>query len=189
MKHLILPFIAILLTLNSCASFSKKMIKDDLFLIKKNDLSSINGKYAVNGYQHINPDKSKNDKVMGFVRMFKIKNSNLADCDILEVRSRKIDKKQSELEFSLFKNDTLKYQFKYNAHLKKGLLLINNYNSKCTGIPYLLGGCEVFQSRIGLTKDKNLLLQNYFDNSGALLFFFWAGYTINYAEKFQKIKS
>ncbi|MGO4708191.1 hypothetical protein AB4Y90_03535 [Chryseobacterium sp. 2TAF14] len=187
MKNLILIFATILLALSSCVSFDRKMIKNDLSVISKNKISSIDGKYKIESYEGINSARTKTDKTRGFNGMFKLQNPKIADSDILEIKSNPINEKQSELRFTLFKKDSVTYTFKYKVKLKKGLLIVDNYNSKCHGIPYLFGGCENFQSRIGLTADNNLLVQNYYDNNGAFMFFMWAGYTINYAEKFERI--
>jgi len=187
MKNLIFTLTAILFTLNSCVSFDRKMIKNDLSIISENNISSIDGKYRVKGYEHINPARIKSEEIVGFPEMFRLQNLEIDDCDVLEIRSQQLNKEQNELQFTLLKNDSIKYTFKYKVGIKDGLLVVDNFNSKCHGIPYLLGGCQTFQSRIGLTADNNLLVQNYFDNSGAFLFFMWAGCTINYAEKFERI--
>lgn len=190
MKNLVLGavFTAIVVSLNSCVSFSRKMIKDDLSALKKENVQMIDGQYEYNGYEYIGHDNSKSGTEGNIGRMLAVKNTLVNDCDELIIKSVPlVQGKTYELEFMFLKGEELRYTFKYHAQLKKGLLILNNHVSKCHGIPYLLGGCEISQSRIGLTKDHHLLIQNYKDNSGAFLLFFWAGYTINYAEKYQRI--
>jgi len=188
MKKYVITSILILI-LNSCTTFSRRMIKDDLSVITKDNVSEIDGEYEFNGYEHVNAGNKKSQETRNFAGMIAVKNSKVADCDKVVIKSMALDKRKTyELEFRLLKNDSLKYSFKYHGVLKNGLIVVNNYTSKCHGIPFLFGGCESFQSRIGLTRHKNLLIQDYYDNSGAALFVMWAGYTINYAEKYQKIQ-
>ncbi|WP_326984893.1 hypothetical protein VUJ46_10300 [Chryseobacterium sp. MYb264] len=182
-------FSIFVLILNSCATFNRKMIKDDLSIITKEGVSLIDGQYDFKGYEHINSAGQKSEKMSDFARMMDLKNSKIVDCDKIVIKSKALGKKKKyELEFKLLKNDSVKYSFTYNGTLKNGLLTVNNYTSKCHGIPFLLGGCRSFQSRIGLTDQKNLLIQDYYDNSGAALFIMWVGYTINYAEKYKRIQ-
>ncbi|WP_426279101.1 hypothetical protein ACN9MN_07690 [Chryseobacterium sp. S-02] len=188
MKKYVIISILILI-LNSCTTFSRRMIKDDLSVITKDNVSEIDGEYEFNGYEHVNAGNKKSQETRNFAGMIAVKNSKVADCDKIVIRSKALEKRKTyQLEFKLLKDDYVKYSFTYNGTLKNGLLTLSNYTSKCHGIPFLFGGCESFQSRIGLTRHKNLLIQDYYDNSGAALFVMWAGYTINYAEKYQKIQ-
>ncbi|WP_236900635.1 hypothetical protein [Elizabethkingia ursingii] len=190
MKNSVILLLVLCLILGSCVSFSNRMIKDDLTVIKKNNVNLIEGKYYSEGYEHINSSLNKSEKVEGFSKMLsqksKVKSEEINEVEIILKPLAK--NKAYQLEFRLVKNDSVRYVFKHNAKLKNGLLLLENYTSECHGIPYLLGGCENFQSRIGLTKDNHLLIQDYYENSGAALFIMWAGYSINYAEKYKRIQ-
>lgn len=175
--------------LKSCASFSRKMIKDDLSVITKTNVSVIDGAYEFKGYEHINAGNEKSTNSTDFAKMLDIRYSGILDCDKVVIQSKALDKrKKYSIHFKLLKNDSLKYAFAYDGRLKNGILVLDNYTSGCHGIPFLFGGCRSFQSRIGLTAENNLMVQDYYDNSGALLFVLWAGYTINYAEKFKRIQ-
>ncbi|WP_346986393.1 hypothetical protein [Chryseobacterium sp. POE27] len=186
-KYLI--FSILISILNSCATFSRKMIKDDLSVITKENVSVIDGEYDFKGYEHINSAGKISEQTRDFAGMMDLTNTKIADYDKVVIKSKALDKKKKyKLEFKLLKNDSVKYSFTYNGTLKNGLFMLSNYTSKCHGIPFLLGGCRSFQSRIGLTGQKDLLIQDYYDNSGAALFIMWAGYTINYAEKFKRIQ-
>ncbi|WP_228442068.1 hypothetical protein [Chryseobacterium nematophagum] len=182
-------FFVLALVFTSCSSFNRKMIADDVSVITKESVAEIDGEYEGKGYEHINPGNKKSIEIRGFAKMLNIQNSKIMDCDKVILQSKALDKRKTyELEFKLMKNDSLMYSFKHRGTLKNGLIVLNNYTSRCHGIPFLFGGCQSFQSRIGLTHQKNLLIQDYYDNSGAALFIMWAGYTINYAEKYQKIQ-
>lgn len=186
MKKLSLMLLALVLTINSCASFSRKMVKNDLSVLKKENISMIDGEYEFNGYEHINASNKPSDKIRNVASMLDFKNFN--DCDKFIIKATNLKRKKYEIQFKFLKDDTLKHTFSYKANLKNGLLLLDNYSSKCHGIPYLLGGCISFQSRIGLTKDNNFLIQDYYENSGAFLLIIGAGYAINYTEKYKKLK-
>lgn len=188
MKTKLLALAILLTTLTSCVSFDRKLIKDDLTKISENNGKSIEGKYAFKGYDNSSSLISKPVESIGIARMLDLKNQGLEDCDFLEIKSKKLEPKLYELELTLFKNDTVKHSYKLNATLKNGILTLKNRTTKCTGIPYFLGGCEVSQSRIGLTADNNLVIHSYNDNNGSFLFLMWAGRTINYAEKFKRIQ-
>jgi len=181
-----LLFISIL---TSCVGFSRKMIKDDLSVITRSNVSAIDGAYEFKGYEHINAGNEKSANSTDFSEMLDIRRSGISDCDKVVIQSTALErKKKYSIHFKLLKSDSVKYHFAYDGRLKNGILVLDNYTSGCHGIPFLFGGCRSFQSRIGLTKEKNLMVQDYYDNSGALLFVLWAGYTINYAEKFKRIQ-
>lgn len=185
---LIIVSVIMIFSLNSCVSFRKSMIKDDLLEIKTENVHMIDGEYEYNGYEYVRNDNVKSGTAGNVGDILDVQGSLINTCDRLRIKSVPLMKdKMYEIQFIFLKENEVKYLFKYDAELKKGLLLLKNYTSKCHGVPYLLGGCQVSQSRIGLTKNKNLLIQKYKDNSGALLLFFWSGYTINYAEKYKRI--
>lgn len=187
MKTILFTLSLSLITLTSCVSFDRKLIKNDLTKISVVHQNSIAGKYKFRGYENSSSLHSKPDQSIGIARMLDLKDSNLEDCDFLEIKSRTNDNKTFELDFILIKNDSVKHSMKQTATLKNGMLLLKNKSMKCSGIPYFLGGCEISQSRIGLTADNNFFIQNYNENNGSFLFLMWAGYTMNYVEKFQRI--
>lgn len=185
---LTIVLIIIVFSLSSCVSFGKSMIKDDLLELKKENVHMIDGEYEYNGYEYVRNINVKSDRAGNVGDILDVQSSLINNCDRVRIKSVPLVKdKMYEIQFAFLKDNEVKYLFKYDAELKKGILLLKNYISKCHGVPYLLGGCQVSQSRMGLTKNQNLLIQKYKDNSGALLLFFWSGYTINYAEKYKRI--
>lgn len=185
---LTIVLIIIVFSLSSCVSFGKSMIKDDLLELKKENVHMIDGEYNYNGYEYVRNNNVKSDRAGNVGDILDVKSSLINNCDRVRIKSVPLVKdKMYEIQFAFLKDNEVKCLFKYDAELKKGMLLLKNYISKCHGVPYLLGGCQVSQSRMGLTKNQNLLIQKYKDNSGALLLFFWSGYTINYAEKYKRI--
>ncbi|WP_149206403.1 hypothetical protein [Flavobacterium johnsoniae] len=66
------------------------------------------------------------------------------------------------------------------------MFYLDNKFSKCTGIPYFLGGCQSNKRRIGLSKNGNLLVNEADSNNGAFLFLFWAGTDYNLTYEYQR---
>lgn len=180
--------LSIFLILTSCVSFERKLIKSDFTKISSATEKSIDGKYSFKGYENSSSLQSKPDQSIGVARMLDLNNSDLDDCDYLEIKSKTEDQKNFIIDFIFSKNDAVKHSIQYKATLKNGILLLKNRTRSCSGIPYFLGGCEISQSRIGLTADNNLFIQNYNENNGSFLFLMWAGYTMNYVEKYQRIQ-
>ncbi|AZB11838.1 hypothetical protein EG344_16175 [Chryseobacterium sp. G0162] len=164
------------------------MIQDDLLELNKENVQMIDGQYEYKGYEHIGNNNTKSDKTESVGEMLAMKNGEVMDFNKLIIKSVPLAKNKTyEVQLLFLKDNTIGYTFKYKARLKNGLFLLDNFTSDCDEIPYLFGGCRNFRSRIGLTQDYNLLIQDYYDNSGAFLLFFWSGYTINYAEKYKRI--
>lgn len=69
MKNSVILLLVLCLVLGSCVSFSKRMIKDDLTVIKKSNVNLIEGKYDSEGYEHINSSLNKSEKAEGFSKM------------------------------------------------------------------------------------------------------------------------
>lgn len=188
MKTYILLTLAIF-CINSCTAFSNSMIKDDVAVLTKKNISAIEGLYESKGFEYVNSENIKSSEVMGFAAMLRVNHAVRGHYDKVEIRSKALDKaKTYEITFRLLDDDSVRYTITYPAYLKNGLLKLGNYTSACRGVPYLLGGCITFQSRVGLTAQKDLLIQNYYENSGALLLLMWSGYTGNNAEKYKRIK-
>jgi len=188
MKTKLLILAIILTSLISCVSFDRKMIKDDFIKLNDENLNELNGKYQFSGYQNISPSRTKSDKSRSISEMLSVDkkyNTSYSHCEVNIEKNKK--SKNIVAKFKFFKNDSLGYSFQYNAKISNGILILKNNTTHCDSLPYLLGGCRTFQSSIGLTKEKNLWIQDFFTNDGAFIFFFWAGYTINYTEKFEKI--
>ncbi|MGH1519279.1 hypothetical protein [Chryseobacterium sp. JK1] len=167
------------LMLNSCISFSGGMIKHDVSVIGKGNAVSIDGNYECKGY----------DGLGEMTTSFTLRNFSRNGYHKFTVKSIPLDNKEAyELQFKFLKGDTLAFSAKHQVRLKNGFFMVDNYKSGCSGIPYLYGSCEKSQSRIGLTKDGNLLIQSYYHSSGGIFLFLWSGHTSHTVEKYRKIK-
>lgn len=124
MKTKLLILVILLASLNSCVSFDRKILKNDVTAISEINEKSINGKFEFNAYENSSSLTSKPVESKGIAGMLDLKNQELEDCDLLEIKSNNSDKKRYELELTLFKNDSIKHSFTYNATLKNGILTL-----------------------------------------------------------------
>ena len=82
-----------------------------------------------------------------------------------------INNEKIEINFirneKIIKSQILKYKFKND-----GFLYIKNRNTIIAGIPYIFGGVDVKKIRIALNQNNELIINDIFDSSGALLLIF-----------------
>lgn len=82
-----------------------------------------------------------------------------------------VSKNEVTIEFFLqekvIKSQTLHYKLK-----KDGFLYVKNRNTIITGIPFLFGGVDHRKVRIALSQNDDLIINDVFDSSGALLLIF-----------------
>jgi hypothetical protein len=183
-----------------CATFSKKNFKTELEKLNSETVSKINGSYSLtpvkvyydhnrkknkyytpdslaynNGYRFMLNQKYKHNAAFDTIRktennyrlQLQIENTNL-------------------LHIKVFENAILVKDTFLLGKYKRGMFYLNNKYIKCTGIPYLFGGCNNNKRRVGITKKGNLLINEAVDNSGALLFFLWAGQSYNLTYEYER---
>lgn len=201
MKNLFRIFLALLVSalLFNCASFSKKDFKNDYTKINQSEIKSFNGKYT---FEPIKKYDKKNGNSDYDISKNIINSYNYITNDILKfenidstvnnVPQYYIELKilnTTELSVELFKNNnSLKKQQIKGILKKNGMFYLDNNYLKCTGIPYLFGGCNNNKRRIAISKNNNLIVNEAVDNSGALLFLFWAGQSYNSTYEFKRLK-
>ncbi|MBZ4036030.1 hypothetical protein K6T82_14750 [Flavobacterium sp. 17A] len=192
MKSTVLTFLIILL-FSSCASFSDKMIKENKSALSENDLSKLEGKYELfpdlkydekgnattidsqesraryNLNYFIKSEKSKFDYSQGYVVEVKLLDKN-------------------RFQFITQKDNQIIENIEVGGKLKNGLFYLDNKYLKRNGVPYLAGGYDNHKTRIGLSKDNGLLVNYAYDNSGAVLFMFWAGSSYNLGYHYKRIE-
>jgi len=192
MKLLQYTFLIIFL-LSSCASFSDRVIRQNKVSLKESDLKELKGTYELfpdleynkNGEPHVldsqdskarynlnyfvKSQESKYDAGKGYTVEIKVVGQN---------KIKVITKKENAAIDSV----------ELGGKFKNGLFYLNNTYLKRNGIPYLAGGYTNYKTRIGLTKDNGLLVNYAYDNSGALLFLFWAGSDYNLGYHYKRIQ-
>jgi hypothetical protein len=184
---------------SNCASFSKKDFKNDYTKINESNILSFNGKYTFFPVKKFD-NKNKNSD-------FDLSGSYINSYNNITNESLKFEDRDSilkgttiyHIELSLVNNTVLNIElFKNNYSIKKqqikgilkkdGMFYLDNKFLKCTGIPYLFGGCNNNKRRIAISKNNNLIVNEAVDNTGALLFLLWGGLSYNSAYEFKRLQ-
>lgn len=190
--RLIIGFTIILL-LSSCASFSDKIVKENKQALSENDLSKMEGKFELfpdlkydekGNEQGIDSQESKARYNLNYFVKSQKKEYVFSNSYIVEVKL--LDKKR--LQFITKKEDSIIENVELAGKLKNGFFYLDNKYLKRNGIPYLAGGYDNHKTRIGLSKDDGLLVNYAYDNSGAILFMFWAGSSYNLGYHYKRIE-
>ena len=113
----------------------------------------------------------------------------LEGCDTRKLVHLKIEKKEKDyflvMNYENSEGKPLEYWLK--GKFSNGFFRLNgSRQSDVRGVPYIFGGVNVSDIKLGLDKDRNLIIERYWDNSGAFLFVFWAGNSGTSAIKFKR---
>lgn len=197
LKLLLLLLVSV--SLLNCASFSTKDFKNDYTRINESNLLSFNGKYS---FYPIKKFDKKNPNSQYDISQNIINSYNYITNDILKFDDNDSIVKglteyhielnlinNTDLDVALFKNNKSIKKQQIKGELKKdGMFYLDNKYLKCNGIPYLFGGCNNNKRRIMLSKNNNLIINAALDNTGALLFIFWAGQSYNGVYEFKRLE-
>lgn len=193
--------IAILcITLNCCASFTKKRFRKEIENLEEINLNKLEGNYSfhpIRRYYSLGKE-DPNDKIPdSLVR------NNAYDFLVNENYEKRkefdsLRKKENEYQVSLNLENSKKLRLKvlenstvikdtmFIGKYRNGMFYLDNKYLDCNGIPYLFGGCRNNKRRIGLTKNGNLLINEAFSNEGAILLIIGAGYSYNVTYEYKR---
>ncbi|BDU24384.1 hypothetical protein FLGSB24_11280 [Flavobacterium sp. GSB-24] len=169
------------------------MIKDAKVALSENNLSKLEGTYELfpdlkyDEKSKVKPIASEDSKINHSLNYF------------VSSKQVKYDSKSKySVEVKLINKNTIKFitkketakidSIELSGKLKNGLFYLDNKFLKRNGVPYLAGGFTNYKTRIGLAKDNGLLVNYAYDNSGAILFLFWAGSAYNLGYHYNRIK-
>lgn len=188
-----LKLLIALSSITSCASFSNKMIKKDVIQLTPKTLHHISGTYE------IYPSKDYNHK--GDIEIPTTKHNSSTIYNKLTLGNIKIDslknyktvikylKNNNSIDCILLENDSIITKTQIALKLKKnGLAKLGKSRLSLRGVPFIFGSYTYTKSRIGLTKDSLLLLNNVYDSQGAILLILGGGVTFNSAYAYRRIK-
>ena len=157
----------------SCGVFRDK--HENYQRINAGNVAILNGNYSIFAFKE--PDEkypfydNANEK---FYRNYGRGVADTLKFDSLSSGNFKISVlNKDEINFKFIKNkkvvrnQTLKYKIKDD-----GFLYIKNRNTTIKGVPFLFGGVDVRKVRIALNPNKDLLINDVFDSSGAILLIF-----------------
>jgi hypothetical protein len=183
----------------NCASFSTKNFKNDYTSINPGNLHSFDGKFSFSPIKKFDKktEHSNIENLKKYINSYNfITNESIKFNDIDSILNGTINYQielkiitDKELSVELFKNNQSIKKQQIKGELKKdGMFYLDNKFLKCTGIPYLFGGCQNNKRRIAISKNNNLIVNEALDNTGALLFLFWAGPSYNSTYEFQRLE-
>ena len=181
MKIKVLLSILILNLLFGCATFSDKVVFKNQVVLKRENISKINGFYEINSvksiwkFENLKPEILENDTINRFPLYTTLKtnhgyrnwsDSNLENYKVgIEIQNEKI------ISFSLLDGEKIIDNIKLDYKIKKdGYIYLKNKNFKTKWVPGLCGNLELERTRIGINKKNNLILNNSYFIYGAVLF-------------------
>jgi hypothetical protein len=201
MKSTFRIFLILLISISllNCASFSAKNFKNDYTSINPGNLHSFDGKFSFSPIKKFDKktEHSNIENLKKYINSYNfITNESIKFNDIDSILNGTINYQielkiitDKELSVELFKNNQSIKKQQIKGELKKdGMFYLDNKFLKCTGIPYLFGGCQNNKRRIAISKNNNLIVNEALDNTGALLFLFWAGPSYNSTYEFQRVE-
>ncbi|WP_134148198.1 hypothetical protein [Flavobacterium sp. 270] len=191
----ILYALFIILFLSGCAGFSNKMVMGNKKTVSDFNLKTFEGLYAL--FPDSSYDKKGKPQLIETLESKSMYNLNYfvkshkAKYDYSESYTVELKAAgQNRMKFITQKDNVKIDSIELGGELKKdGFFYLDNTYLKSNGVPYLAGGYTNYKTRIGLTKDNGLLVHYAYDNSGALLFMFWAGSTYNLGYHYKKIEN
>jgi len=162
----------------SCGSIKTYNLGDNQ---KITDAKIIEGNYEV---FPLNTEKRNYNSVYAILNTFNNENSKYTE----EINSFEIKIINDKYLNFIFKKDNseIKISKKYFLN-KNGFLKINN-KSKISGIPYLIGGIQIKKIELGVTKNKELIINGSESDESAILFIPVSSPKESFIYKFKKIE-
>lgn len=182
----------VLMMMSSCASYAPRMIKKVKSELSPGESSLLNGTYSMIPLATYNRKGNERESYKNSYHKefkdLKLTDANFDSLANYKVTLKLLDNKtlRSVLVKDGQKIDSIKITGKFRS---SGMFHFKGNNLSCTGIPYILGGCSANKTRIGLTKNGNLLINRAYSSGGAMLLIFGAGSAHNTASSFLKLKS
>ncbi len=147
----------------------------------ENTLSSFNKKYeSVSHSSFVTKNKLDNSKPS---ELFKVLTDSTRFSSVVNEQYVDVSfPNKSNVLFKLYSDTNLIKQINISGKLKKnGFFHLDNKLRKCHGLPYILGGCFIRKTRLGLSNSGDLILNNAVDNYGAFMLILGFGYRYNVA--------
>lgn len=170
-------------SLFGCATFSKRVTFDNQVILKKENISKINGVYEIKSlksiwrFENLKPDifEAEKDSINRFPLYITLKinkefrNGSNQNLENYKVKIEVHDKKT--VSISLLDKEKIIDNIKMDYKIRKdGYLYLKNNNFKTKWVPGLCGNFELDRTRIGINKENNLILNHSHYIYGAVLF-------------------
>lgn len=180
-----------------CASFSKKGFRKELKPLTNKNLNNLNGNYSFYPKQRFGDRYVDNnaDSLRCTNSYHRIINENRSvrrkfdsiknDNSSYSVNLKLIENKK--LHISLLENGIKISDTMFEGTLRNKMFYIDNNFLECTGIPYLVGGCNNSKRRIGLSNENHLIINEAINNEGAFLLLIGGGHRYNSSYEFERL--
>ena len=175
-----------------CASFERVYKRMEKVNITKTNFDKITGAYEM--FADVEYESERGKKILlevpknSKINFYRDITKEKIIIDSMATYTVQIDCTIDKIVFVFSKNkiafDTINIKGKIK---KNGFYYLDNSKVYCHGVPYLLGGCQQMKIRIGLSNKGDLIVNQAYESSGALLFFFWAGEQFNTCYFFKKL--
>ncbi len=174
-----------------CVSYSK-VARTNKYNISKQNLHQLDGKYKI--YQKKQSERS--DSIQN-ISLYKNISSdywwkNKIEADTLNTEQdnyyiQLLVKNNSELNIKMYKNNSEIKSTTIKGKLKNGMFYLKR-KIGISGIPYVFGTFLIDKKRIGITKNKNLIIDAVKGESGAIFLIFEASFEYKRYYEYEKIK-
>lgn len=184
--------IGIAVLVQSCATYSGRIVKKDKIKLTDESFDLIAGTYELlpdkeylkNGDSKHVGNKNSYYNLYRYIRDNKIEFDSVSKyyVDIKVITKRK-------LQFDLRKENLKIGSIQLDGKLKhNGLFYLDNKNFSCHGVPYIFGGCDNDKTRIGVAEDSGLLINMAINSSWAFLIMISHGHSYNIAYHYKRVK-
>lgn len=162
----------LILSLCSCATYSKRIIKDDRVKLTKETVHKINGTYAYQPFksyigsgkdiQKVDTNREELDfYIVGTRETFRPKEAFTVDVKVIS---------KNQVSFAFKSDNNLVFETTIKMKLRSnGLIHLKNKHVKVKGVPFIFGGITSSKMRIGLSKEGNLILNYAHDSFASIL--------------------
>ena len=170
--------VIISMLLSNCASFSTRMIKDKITKLNQENIQTIEGRYEIACYDAYYVSSYTKRKIIQNRNTMYPETVNYFTNTIIPRRGNNINYtvdikllSDTEIQFTYrSKDNIIVQQATLEMKLRKnGMIHLKNVETNTKGIPLIFGNITVKKSRIGLRKNKDLIINNVDFNAGGFL--------------------
>lgn len=165
-KMIVLIIVAI--CLSNCAAFSTKIIEGEITKLDRENIKTIEGSYELSCYDAYYLSTYGKREIVQFANKNDMANVNYFTDTIIPKKDRDtnyiVDIKlisDTEIQFTYQSKDKIISQSTLKMKLRKnGMIHLKNKETNTEGIPMIFGNITVQKSRIGIQKNKDLIINN-----------------------------
>ncbi len=178
------------LSISSCATFNGNLITPTI-QSATHEFDRLNGVYDLQASSiHSRPDKllhlAETQINEDLYYMLTEKERDVAEEQNYHIKLKTFGKQK--IAFAILEDKKEIDYFVLNGRYKKdGFFYPRKQDLECIGFPFLIGGCYDWKTRIGTSKEGDLIVQKAISNRGALLIVFIRGYGFNLLYGFNRI--